>query len=758
MLPGHTNGNHLNHLAAIRHDESLTDLLRIHLAEPDIGIDADESAPRELIPALLGAYLALDSVRHDFPVVLADRQTDTPAVPLSSLIDTALEKVAATGTEAENLRRYACRIEALIKQLAESKPRRRLSVLWMLAAEQLEKQSDNLDRVRAGLDTIRAQLIDDGLLVFCDSGTSRRIFEHTWGQLQSERARDERVVLEEVIGRLSEVLESERARSPKSDSPEALEAALGGEHAGGIDFEALSTLLRSTRRSRVAPAKRVKRLRVARKVLNSQLALLPGAASNGKRRRRTPQRASVCTSCAEAMALFEADLRRQVDMFGALRMAKLELDNHYREERHDHYFETFGPAQFTTEEYRAAPPLLVFLKGDTLSDAEQSMLAKILGSDMPVKVVLEVQQLPVSDDASAPPGTFTEWTRQIARMAISMGEVFVMQTAASHLPQLAPQIVAGLRRNGPALFCIYTAPEQPRGAVPPYLRCASAVESRAFPSFVYDPDRGADWASRFSLAGSPQIEQAWPTHAFAYETSQGRAASQTLDFTCIDFLMLDPRFSHHFVQVPASRWHANMVPMAQYLELPRAETLDKVPYVYMLGPEDRVYRLVVKRGLVAFARKCLTAWRGLQALSRIGDSHVLPLAEQEPAQRDEEQAAGSSVPGEPCATDSGPADAAPPPPAEAAGSEPAAEPPDSGQAYVDTDMCTTCDDCTDRNPAMFAYNEEKQAYIKDITAGSYRELVEAAENCPVCIIHPGKPHDPSEPGLEDLQKRAAAFS
>ena len=44
------------------------------------------------------------------------------------------------------------------------------------------------------------------------------------------------------------------------------------------------------------------------------------------------------------------------------------------------------------------------------------------------------------------------------------------------------------------------------------------------------------------------------------------------------------------------------------------------------------------------------------------------------------------------------------------------------------------------------------------TAGTYRQLVDAAENCAVSIIHPGKPLNPAEPGLEELLERAAAFS
>ncbi len=58
---------------------------------------------------------------------------------------------------------------------------------------------------------------------------------------------------------------------------------------------------------------------------------------------------------------------------------------------------------------------------------------------------------------------------------------------------------------------------------------------------------------------------------------------------------------------------------------------------------------------------------------------------------------------------------------------------------------------------MFAYDENKQARIVDASAGTYRQLVEAAENCQVAIIHPGKPKDPNEPGLDELLKRAEAF-
>jgi ferredoxin len=79
------------------------------------------------------------------------------------------------------------------------------------------------------------------------------------------------------------------------------------------------------------------------------------------------------------------------------------------------------------------------------------------------------------------------------------------------------------------------------------------------------------------------------------------------------------------------------------------------------------------------------------------------------------------------------------------------------EAYIETMRCSTCNECTQLNGKMFAYNDNQQAFIADITAGTYAQLVEAAESCQVSVIHPGKPRDPSEPGLDDLLKRAEPF-
>jgi hypothetical protein len=112
-------------------------------------------------------------------------------------------------------------------------------------------------------------------------------------------------------------------------------------------------------------------------------------------------------------------------------------------------------------------------------------------------------------------------------------------------------------------------------------------------------------------------------------------------------------------------------------------------------------------------------------------------------------AAAAEAPAE-AAPAAAPQDAAP-------AAEAAAAAPPSDEAWIETVRCSSCNECRNINDRLFGYNDNKQAFIKDIDAGTYRELVEAAEACQVAIIHPGKPRNPNEPGLEGLLERAKPF-
>jgi ferredoxin len=154
-------------------------------------------------------------------------------------------------------------------------------------------------------------------------------------------------------------------------------------------------------------------------------------------------------------------------------------------------------------------------------------------------------------------------------------------------------------------------------------------------------------------------------------------------------------------------------------------------------------------------------WHSLQELGGVHNSHAEKLLarekktwEERMRQEAEKHAAAAPVASAPVAAAKPAASAAP-----AAASAPVEQEPEHppGEAYIETPRCSTCNECTQINNKMFAYDGNKQAYIADINAGTYAQLVEAAESCQVAVIHPGKPKNPNEPGLEDLLKRAEAF-
>jgi hypothetical protein len=177
----------------------------------------------------------------------------------------------------------------------------------------------------------------------------------------------------------------------------------------------------------------------------------------------------------------------------------------------------------------------------------------------------------------------------------------------------------------------------------------------------------------------------------------------------MDFVACDARYAEYFARVARGRADA------------------EVPSIPMVDAQNRLHRVIVSEALAREARRCLDAWHGLQARAK-----PKPVVVEKPAPP-------------------------PPPAAVPAVPEPERPAPASDAAYIETPRCTTCEECVKINSRMFVYDANKQAYIADAKAGTYRELVEAAESCQVSIIHPGKPLDPNEPGLAELVERARPF-
>jgi len=726
-------------------DSHLKSQVVFHLTGSRPPAEDSQVAIADLRPALMAAYRDLDSLRYDFPVVFCDG--DDCVQSLSAVVDRVLRQVAPEGVPGEAMRRRVLALETGIRRRVAAGSGGRLGESWDIVTEALAAARG--EAFVADLRLAKGALEVDGELAGCDGELPAKFLRHAWSVVQREKARAARGRIDSLGIQLDEILRADYMRSEQALRQPALKASFGAAQHELFDFAAMSKILqRAGRRGGLGDRRRA-RIEQSKAALAAQRFFAPvdQADAAGDTHRFS------FDDLASALAAFRERLPELVALLKALQVAELEVEGAYVEELHDTVFAAFDESALTEGDLQFFPDYLVCLDGRDKGD--QSRLSEALSSGVPLKVVVQVDDL--LEESSPGKGNFAFGLRsaQLASAAMSFGEVFVFQSAASNLLQLYTSVRKGLHHRGPALFSIYAGAA---GALPGYLVSAAAMQSRAFPAFTYDPAAGPDLASRFSLENNPQPERDWPVEKFSYADRELQAVTEDLAFTFADFVACDPRYASHFALAPRVSWGDSMIPVARWLEKPPQDAASGVPYVLAVDDGDLLCRLVVDERLVRLALRCREGWRRLQELAGIHDSRAERLLARERQAWEEERRREAQ-----------PAAPAPVPEAAAAAKEPAAaasvpaaveqvEPernPD--EAYIETIRCSTCNECTQLNPRMFAYNENKQAYIADLKAGTYAQLVEAAESCQVSVIHPGKPWDPTEPGLDELIERAKPF-
>ena len=93
------------------------------------------------------------------------------------------------------------------------------------------------------------------------------------------------------------------------------------------------------------------------------------------------------------------------------------------------------------------------------------------------------------------------------------------------------------------------------------------MESRAFPSFAYDPLAGTHLAARFCARRQPAAGADWPVEPLDYADEALQRVRSELPFTFADFALCDRRCASHFARVPRERWNDAMLPVAEWLAL-----------------------------------------------------------------------------------------------------------------------------------------------------------------------------------------------
>ncbi|MBI4410323.1 MAG: ferredoxin, partial [Gemmatimonadetes bacterium] len=413
-----------------------------------------------------------------------------------------------------------------------------------------------------------------------------------------------------------------------------------------------------------------------------------------------------------------------------------------------------------------------------------------------------------------------EMRKELSLVALAHRGVFVHQSSQAMASHLLAGVLKGLQSRRPAIFNLYTPCPVEHGLADDMAQHAArlALESRAFPFLTFDPDAGAGMAECLSLDGNPAVDQDWPTYELHYREEGGEEKTLELPLTIADWAATEARFKKHFKTLPPDADPDALVPFHDYLELPAAEREGKIPFLYVLR-EGRLERLRVSVEMVQLGEERRLFWAQLRELAGIRPAASVreaiadQLAEEFEAKAaalraeyeaklkelkatlpplvarrlaegllraDRGQTLGDllsrieSLPPLPPVAERGDGAGAARP-AATAGAAPAlasapaavavasASTPEAEEAlaiepYIDAALCTTCNECTTLNAKMFAYDAYKQAYIKDARAGTFAQLVTAAERCPVRIIHPGTPLNPKEKDLAKWLKRAEPFN
>jgi hypothetical protein len=707
------------------------------------GAAADTDALTGMRPALLANYRDLTKLRYDFPLVLIEGAVEgAPVRSLTDVVDAMLRTIAPPGMESEQLRKMVLRIEREIRTLVADGANGKLSELWDRVAEKLEAEdaafgkSARLARGALGL---------DGLVIDCDARTGVNVVTHLWSAVEAEKAKAFRARASRLAVKLSDILRADRAHSPAGRSADALRASVGEAHQTLFDFSALANVLAKAPPHEPLPEPRRRRLEQALAIITGQRFFAPAAGQPRPESAPEPHNFAFY-NCADAMHAYRTRLPELRELLRALAVAELEVEGAYLEGKHDALFaDNVAP---NASDLALFPDYLLILRGDA---ADPTALTDALSSDAPFNVLIDVPE--VADHGGNGHAGSSARAAQLASMIAGLGNVFVLQSVSSNLYRVRERILRGLSFAGPALISVFSG-AAPTRTLPPYLVAASAMQSRAFPAFSYDPSAGADMAARFSLENNPQPETDWAVQRLVYADPDMQRVRQNYAFTFADLLVCDERHQHRFRLLPADFPAERLVSVAEWLAQPQADAA--IPYVLLSDETDGLARAVVDDHGVAAARRCLDRWHRLQETCGVHNSFAERLVKQERSRWEEQhrqEAVASPAPA-PAAASTPAAAAAGPAPAAEAAAVPERSP---DEAYIETERCSTCNECTLLNDRMFAYNDNKQAYIKDIKAGTYAQLVEAAESCQLGIIHPGKPTNPNEPGLDELLKRAEPF-
>ena len=113
------------------------------------------------------------------------------------------------------------------------------------------------------------------------------------------------------------------------------------------------------------------------------------------------------------------------------------------------------------------------------------------------------------------------------------------------------------------------------------------------------------------------MQDDWPTYQLAY-TENGRKKTMELPFTFADFAATEIRFRKHFRVAPPETWNDKMLPVDEYLELSEEERASHVPFVWSVNRQQQLTRLLVAPPIIHSCEDRRDFWKMLKAIARVG--------------------------------------------------------------------------------------------------------------------------------------------
>ncbi len=499
--------------------------------------------------------------------------------------------------------------------------------------------------------------------------------------------------------------------------------------------------------------------------------------------------------CDAIMFSFKKEMGLWAKLFKAMRIADLELNSSYDSEIHDDYFKNFNWQNFTLDELNSCPKFLLIADSDQLFETEFNKLSKLLSEHFPIKVIALKTLINSKNGNEELLGMNLHSQPKLATLMLSQNNIYINQSTVLSPNFLAKGFTEGFLAFSPAIYSILNTNDSDENHA---LMLSAAIEGRDFPGFVYNGQLGLPWGSRFNLENNPQPDKSWPIHEIEIINHLNRKEILSAPFSFADNAFLNDDYFHYFLPVDSSYWNENLISITEFMKRNHLENMGKLPFIWMKDEGNNIYKSIVCWEMVMATQERLDFWRFLQENSGINNYHVLAAVEEVKKEmkavfdfeieqlqieqkieiqkiRDEEAdkvignltsflldldftnleiKSDNKVNVEPIIIDEVPVvkEIREKKPNKVESGKIAIE------AYIDTPLCTACNECVGLNGNLFKYNSEKLAYVADVKAGTFKELVEAAEVCPVGIIHPGTPINPDEADLTQLLKRAEKFN